>query len=336
MMKRKTFAVALWVLVLIVGLDSGCAQQPTRSITNITGDVYRAQNNTHFTVFLVTPEGIILGDPINTEFATWLKEELARRFDVPVRYVLYSHHHYDHVSGGEVFADTATFVGHQNMTERLALLPSNTPLPSNAQEMDRNGNGRIEQSEASGNLETNFAYFDENSDGALSGAEIVRGPLADVYPPNETYADRKTISLGGKTVEMIYTGIITHTDDMSVMYFPEERVVFVVDFITIKRLPFQTLGNGRLDAWLNAIRGVENIDFDYVVPGHGEVGNKADLAEHRGYLEELRDAVADGIAAGKTLEQLQASILLEDYKDWQSFDAWRPMNIEGMYNMLNN
>jgi hypothetical protein len=46
--------------------------------------------------------------------------------------------------------------------------------------------------------------------------------------------------------------------------------------------------------------------------------------------------VADGIAAGQTVEQLQASILLEDYKDWQSFDAWRPMNIEGMYNMLNN
>jgi len=335
-MKKKSFAVALWVLVLIVGLDSGCAQQPTRSITNISGDVYRAQNNTHFTVFQVTPEGIILADPINTEFATWLKEELAGRFDVPVRYVLYSHHHYDHASGGEVFADTATFVGHQNMTERLALPPSNTPLPSNAQEMDRNGNGRIEQSEASGNLETNFAYFDENGDGALSGAEIVRGPVADVYPPNETFADRKTISLGGKTVEMIYTGIMTHTDDMSVVYFPEERVVFVVDFITIKRLPFQTLGNDRLDAWLNAIRGVENIDFDYIVPGHGEIGNKADLAEHRGYLEELREAVADGIAAGQTVEQLQASILLEDYKDWQSFDTWRTMNIEGMYNLLTN
>ncbi len=340
MMKRKTLAVGLWVLVLIVGLDSGYAQQPTRSITNIFGDVYRAQNNTHHTVFLVTPEGIILGDPINTEFATWLKEELARRFDVAVRYVLYSHHHYDHVSGGEVFADTATFVGHQNMTKPLLLLPANTPLPSNAQEMDRNGNGRLEQSEASTIVhplygETDFAYFDENSDGELSGAEFVRGPLADVYAPNETYADRMTISLGGKTVEMIYTGIITHTDDMSVVYFPEERVVFVVDFIAIKRLPFRTLGgNELLDAWLNAIRGVENIDFDYVAPAHGEVGNKADVADHRGYLEELRGAVADGIAAGQTIEQLQASILLEDYKDWQNFDLWRPMNIEGMYNIL--
>ena len=341
-MKRKTLAVALWVSVLIVCLNSGCAQQPTRSITNVTGDVYRAQNDTHHTVFLVTPEGIILGDPINAEFATWLKEELARRFDVPVRYVLYSHHHYDHASGGEVFADTANFVGHQNMTKPFLLLPANTPLPSNTQEMDRNGNGRIEQSEASkipNQLygDTDFAYFDENSDGELSGAEIVRGPLADVYAPNQTYANRLTISLGGKTVGMIHTGLMTHTDDMSVVYFPEERVVFVVDFIAIKRLPYQTLGGNKLlDAWLNAIRGVENIDFDYVAPSHGEIGNQADVADHRGYLEDLRDAVADGIAAGQTIEQLQASILLEDYKDWQNFDLWRPMNIEGMYNILTN
>jgi len=81
---------------------------------------------------------------------------------------------------------------------------------------------------------------------------------------------------------------------------------------------------------------VENIDFDYVAPSHGEIGNQADVADHRGYLEDLRDAVADGIAAGQTIEQLQASILLEDYKDWQNFDLWRPMNIEGMYNILTN
>ena len=114
MMKRKTLAVALWVLVLIVGLDSGCAQQPTRSITNIFGDVYRAQNNTHHTVFLVTPEGIILSDPIRLDVAEWLEAEFSRRFDRTVRYVIYSHHHPDHAAGGTVFADTATFVAHEN------------------------------------------------------------------------------------------------------------------------------------------------------------------------------------------------------------------------------
>jgi alkyl sulfatase BDS1-like metallo-beta-lactamase superfamily hydrolase len=76
------------------------AQQPQgpamRSIVRVTGDLYRAQNNDHYTVFLVTPAGIILADPISTDFSTWLAGQLAERFpNRPVRYVLYSHHHQD-------------------------------------------------------------------------------------------------------------------------------------------------------------------------------------------------------------------------------------------------
>ncbi len=100
------------------------------------------------------------------------------------------------------------------------------------------------------------------------------------------------------------------------------------DFISIKRLPFRTLGNDRLDAWLNSIRAVELLDFDYVLPAHGKVGNKADVTEHRHYLEEMRDAAAEGIAAGRTLEQLQQSLLLEKYKDWLNYDTQRTDNIE--------
>jgi glyoxylase-like metal-dependent hydrolase (beta-lactamase superfamily II) len=310
--------------------------EPTRSIVKITGDVYWAQNNNHYTVFLVTPEGIILGDPINTGFSTWLKGELERRFDVPVRYVLYSHHHGDHASGGAVFADTAQFVGHQNMINRLALPAADTPLPGNASSMDSNGNGRIEQGEADGALRNGFALIDANGDGVLSGAEVVRGPVSEVRAPDITFADRKTITLGGKSVEIIYTGIITHTDDMSVLYLKEDGVVFVCDFISIKRLPFRTLGDDRLDAWLNSIRAVELLDFDYVLPAHGKVGDKADVTAHRHYLEELREAVSGGIAAGRTLEHLQQSILLEKYKDWLNYDTQRTQNIEGMYNLLMN
>ena len=55
---------------------------PQRAIVNVTGQLYRAQNNNHYTVFLVTPEGIIMSDPINRDFARYLKAELATRFKV--------------------------------------------------------------------------------------------------------------------------------------------------------------------------------------------------------------------------------------------------------------
>src|SRR5262245_61008 len=85
------------------------AQQPQRGapreIVNVKGDLYRARNNNYFSLFYVTSEGIILADPINAAFATWMKEQFAERFKVPVKYVVYSHSHWDHVEGGAVFAD---------------------------------------------------------------------------------------------------------------------------------------------------------------------------------------------------------------------------------------
>jgi len=105
------------ILVLAVGLAAGAAsaqQQTKRAITQIAGDLYRFQNNLHFSVFLVTPEGVIATDPINAEASAWLKAEIAERFGKPIRYRIYSHDHADHISGGEVFADTATIVAHDN------------------------------------------------------------------------------------------------------------------------------------------------------------------------------------------------------------------------------
>ena len=305
---------------------------PTRSIVNITGDLYRAQNDNHATVFLVTEEGIIMSDPINRDFATWLRGEMETRFDQPVRYVLYSHSDFDHASGGEVFADTAEFVGHENMLEALAE-PSEMALPANVAELDANGNGEIEPAEAAGNLENNFSLFDANGDGMLSGGEVARGPVSDVYPPTETYADRRTIELGGKRVEMFHPGP-AHSANMSVLHFPDESAVFVVDFISLGRLPFQTLNGYDHDVWTGEMRAVEALGAEYVIPGHGVVGGTADVAEHRQYFEELHDAVAEGIAAGASLEELQASVTMDAYSDWLNYEQWRPLNVEGMYAFL--
>ena len=125
-------AAVVWMVGLcIILLGNACAglaqEQGVREIMQVTGGLYRAQAGLAFTVFLVTPEGIILSDPISTDFAAWLKSEFARRFSLPVKYVLYTHHHWDHASGGAVFADTAEFVGHKSMPGILAMPPADTP-----------------------------------------------------------------------------------------------------------------------------------------------------------------------------------------------------------------
>ncbi len=67
--------------ILVGGVANAQAQDaPKREIVQISGDLYRFQNNFHYSVFLVTPEGVIATDPINAHDANWLKAEIASIF----------------------------------------------------------------------------------------------------------------------------------------------------------------------------------------------------------------------------------------------------------------
>lgn len=116
--RTRWLVVSPVVLSMVALLGVALAQQPQqppqRSITKIAGDLYRFQNNFHYAVFLVTPAGVIVTDPIDAEAAGWLKAEIAKQFNKPIKYLIYSHDHRDHIAGGEVFADTAVVVAHEN------------------------------------------------------------------------------------------------------------------------------------------------------------------------------------------------------------------------------
>ena len=93
------------------------AAAPIREITKIAGEVYRFRNNNHYSVFAVTPQGIIATDPIDAGAAEWLKNEFKTRFNATAKYLIYSHDHRDHIAGGQAFADTAIVVAHERAKE---------------------------------------------------------------------------------------------------------------------------------------------------------------------------------------------------------------------------
>jgi len=130
MTHRKNGWLLSLALVSVLYHSSALGQQaPVREIANITGDLYRFRNAGHFSVFLVTPEGIIATDPIDADAARWLKGELAKRFNKPVKYLIYSHDHADHISGGEVFGDTAVVLSHEKTKAVILRNKRATALP---------------------------------------------------------------------------------------------------------------------------------------------------------------------------------------------------------------
>ena len=94
----RTLVAAMTVAVVAAATALPApAQDVKRSITNVAGDVYRFQNKFHYSVFVVTDEGIVFADPINKDAATWVKAEMAKRFGKSVTRLVYSHSHFDHV-----------------------------------------------------------------------------------------------------------------------------------------------------------------------------------------------------------------------------------------------
>jgi glyoxylase-like metal-dependent hydrolase (beta-lactamase superfamily II) len=255
------------------------AQDTKRAITKIAGDLYRFQNKFHYSVFLVTPDGIIATDPIDADAAKWLKDELKSRFGVPVKYLIYSHDHRDHIAGGEVFKPEATVIAHENA--RAAIVGEQRPTAV----------------------------------------------------PDVTFSDRMTVTLGGKSVELIYLGR-SHSDNMIVMHFPAERALFTVDFISVNRLPYMNLSDAYFPDWIDAVEKVEAMDFDILMPGHGPLGTKADVTGHREYLQALYDAVLDAARKGQSLDDMKKSITLDGFSGMGMYDKWRELNIEGMYHQV--
>jgi glyoxylase-like metal-dependent hydrolase (beta-lactamase superfamily II) len=331
-MMRVARYVALSACLIIASTPGSVAQQaPARAIVNVTGQLYRVQNNNHYTVFLVTPEGIIMSDPINRDFSRWLKAELASRFKVPVRYVLYTHSDWDHASGGVVFADTAEFVGHRNMLAALAPPAGNPPLTAEAVKMDANRNGLVERAEATGAIAERFALYDYNRDDVVNGGEIARGSVNDVHPPTTTFTDRHMVTLGGKRVSMVHLGT-AHTDDSSVLHFPDERAVFSADILQVRRLPgglAPTVG-----AWIDALTTINALDFEHALTGHALSGTKKDAADTLRYLDDISRGVAAGIGAARSLAEIQKTLTLDAYKGFERWDTSREAHIAAVYATL--
>jgi len=115
------FVPALLVLLPFAQLEA--QDEKDFSLTNLTDDVYHFRGGTggnHFGTVLVTDEGIVVVDTVEPKSAQWLKDELARRFDRPVKYVVFSHSHYDHIGGSNLFKDDgAIIIAQENAEEEI-------------------------------------------------------------------------------------------------------------------------------------------------------------------------------------------------------------------------
>jgi glyoxylase-like metal-dependent hydrolase (beta-lactamase superfamily II) len=146
-MSRQVSALACGALLAAAIMVPAQAQQQerppieTRKVEG-TDNVYIFRNRGHQAMFIVTPEGVIATDPVAYGKPTGGQDyinEIRKVTQAPIRYLIYSHHHFDHIAGGKAFKDAgATIIAHQRAKERLEVLQDpHTPLPDETVDTSR-------------------------------------------------------------------------------------------------------------------------------------------------------------------------------------------------------
>lgn len=219
-------------------------------------------------VVIVNDEDVLLVDPgITPAAATTFVADVKTLTNKPVKYVVDTHYHYDHAFGNQVFGPDVTIIGHDTTRRRLTgpgSLKERTYLT--------NGSGAIaarftllkrQISEATDPqqravLERQLAIHQQYAD---------EQPKLKPTPPNATLSRDMTLHRGGREIQIRFMGR-AHTDGDVVVFLPRERMIATGDMITSA---LSYTGDAFVEEWPATLEQVMTLDFDTVLPGHGNV-----------------------------------------------------------------
>lgn len=206
----------------------------------------------------------------------------------PVRYVVMTHVHPDHIFGASAFVSTgATFVGHRNLPRALA---------------------------ARGDY-----YL--RSFRAQLGEEVER---VKIVPPSLLVEDRTMLDLGARRLEL-RAWKTSHTDNDLTVFDPASGVLFSGDLVFLQHTP---IVDGSLLGFLKAIDELSRVPATRVVPGHGTIGAEwpAAVSHERRYFETLTRDLRQLAKKGADIEQAAREAGQSERANWALFDAYGPRN----------
>ena len=270
-------------------------------------------------LFIINSDDVVVVDTgIMLSSARTMVAELEKLTDKPVRYVVNTHWHDDHVNGNQVYADrwpgvefisqtrTREDVLTQAIGERDQVLAE---MPAVLEKYRRWSDSGLD---------------DEGKELAPRRRERARA-IADLYeraipefrqlrpvPPNLTFDERLVITRGERVIDIRWLGLGNTRGD-AIIVLPKERIAATGDLMAWP-IPFG-IGSYYKD-WVETLARVDSLDVDTLFFGHGPPQHdRAYLHEVQGLLRELVKEVEAAVADGATLEETQARVTLPEWKE---------------------
>ncbi|MGA7308553.1 MAG: MBL fold metallo-hydrolase, partial [Pseudolabrys sp.] len=220
-----------------------------------------------------TRDGLIVIDAQqNRELGEKFRDALKASFGAPVRAVVNTHFHLDHVAGNVAFAG-APIVAHDKTRQLLEselgpMRPGGVEVRDTMAKIRMFFGGNFEELVPKGERQ----WFIDRVGGSK--------PLA-ILGPTETFADRLEFDLAPDTLRLEYWGP-AHCDGDLVIYLKKAGIVFMGDLFFHGRFPW--FGDCDLNGWIAALDCVLKMDMKTVIPGHGVAATLKELGQFRDLL----------------------------------------------------
>lgn len=230
--------------------------------------------------YVVTNDGVVVIDtPQLPTRAVAMRQEAESHG--PIRYLVNTEHHVDHIFGNYYFKGVGTVVNHQGLYD-------NFMVPTPDLDPYEYAHEAIPTDDPEG--EAIFPLRDEYYADPNKGRMVFTGDL--------------TLRVGEHTFRLLHTP--GHTPGQLAVHVPEERVVFTGDTIFNECQTWLMTSN--VEQWLAALDRIKALDVDHMVPGHGPVTTLKYLDTQRSVLLEWKAAVAAAIAKGWSREETIARV----------------------------
>jgi len=210
--------------------------------------------------------------------------------------MLITHHHGDHIFGLPFFPDGMEIVAHEYCRE--AMLSTVLPGPTW-----------------------------EKRDGWADGGEPRR-----IVAPVTTLNERTTYYYGNTEVHLI-TMAPAHTFGDVAVYLPQYKILFAGDIGFYYVAPF--LNNGHATKWMEFVDKILDMEIDVIVPGHGPIGGKKEIADMKDYLAMMKGEARLRYNSGMSIGRACADIKLGKFASWIGAEDRMPMNLVRLYAEFN-
>ena len=297
-----------WIVTACIGLLAGAALAAAEPVTaqQVANGAWFVQGeaalgsaaNRNFISnagFIVTSKGVVVIDALGSpSLAEELVAAVRRVTTQPIRYVIVTHYHADHIYGLQVLKDLgATIIAHRAGLDYLNSDTAQRRLVASREEL--------------------FPWIDERT-------RLV---------PADTWLDADTVlEIGGERLHIRHVGP-AHTPEDLVVYAERTRVLFAGDVVFRGRIPY--VGQADSRAWIDALSGLIALRPSLIVPGHGPVSTDPvpDLKLTRDYLVFLRKSMGDAAA---NLEPFEDAYAHADWSKFAGLPLFRAANRINAYN----